>query len=94
MMNKEQKKNYIADMTAQFENSEAVLVTHYQGLTVTQLDELRKQMREHGIQFKITKNRINKLDLANYKCKELINLFCSLSNDSIEGLHCVYCSSF
>ena len=55
MMNKEQKKNYITDMTAQFENSEAVLVTHYQGLTMSQLDELRKQMREHGIQFKITK---------------------------------------
>ena len=55
MMNKEQKKNYITEMTANFENSEAVLVTHYQGLTVKQLDELRKQMREQGIQFKITK---------------------------------------
>ena len=43
MMNKEQKKNYITEMTANFENSEAVLVTHYQGLTVKQLDELRKQ---------------------------------------------------
>ena len=75
MMNKEQKKNYIADMTAKFENSEAVLVTHYQGLTVTQLDELRKQMREHGIQFKITKNKITKLALANSRCKDLANLF-------------------
>ena len=75
MMNKEQKKNYITDITAQFENSEAVLVTHYQGLTMTQLDELRKQMREHGIQFKITKNRITKLALAKSKCKDLANLF-------------------
>ena len=56
MMNKEQKKDYISNMTAQFENSEAVLVTHYQGLTMSQLDQLRKEMREHGIQFKITKN--------------------------------------
>ena len=31
MMNKEQKKNYIAEMTTQFENSKAVMVTHYQG---------------------------------------------------------------
>ena len=74
-MNKEQKKNYIANMAAQFENSEAVLVTHYQGLTMTQLDELRKQMREHGIQFKITKNRITKLALAKSKCKDLADLF-------------------
>ena len=90
MMNKEQKKNYIADMTAQFENSEAVLVTHYQGLTVIQLDELRKQMREHGIQFKITKNRITKLALANSKCKDLVNLFTgptavALSKDAISS---------
>jgi large subunit ribosomal protein L10 len=74
-MNKEQKKDYITDITAQFENSEAVLVTHYQGLTMTQLDELRKQMREHGIQFKITKNRITKLALAKSRCKDLANLF-------------------
>ena len=32
MMNREQKKSYISEMTAQFENSESVLVTHYQGI--------------------------------------------------------------
>tara|TARA_B110000438_G_C15734444_1_gene615684 strand:+ start:795 stop:1298 length:504 start_codon:yes stop_codon:yes gene_type:complete len=74
-MNKEQKKNYIADITAKFENSEAVLVTHYQGLTMTQLDELRSQMREHGIKFQITKNRITKIALEKTKCKDLTNLF-------------------
>jgi len=88
MMNKEQKKNYIKEMTAQFENSEAVLVTHYQGLSVKQLDELRKKMREHGVKFKITKNRITKLALKNSKCKDLTNLFTgptavALSEDAI-----------
>ena len=87
-MNKEQKKNYISEMTAQFENSEAVLVTHYQGLTVKQLDELRKQMRMHGIKFKITKNRITKIALQNSKCKNLTDLFVgptavALSEDAI-----------
>ena len=75
MMNKEQKKNYIEEMTSKFENSKAVMVTHYQGLTMTQLDELRAKMREHGIIFKITKNRITKLALEKSKCKELSNLF-------------------
>ena len=88
MMNKEQKRNYISEMTAQFDKSEAVLVTHYQGLTVKQLDDLRKQMREHGIQFKITKNRITKLALEKTKCKDLANLFTgptavALSKDAI-----------
>ena len=75
MMNKEQKKNYIKEISAQFESSEAVLVTHYQGLNMTQLDELRSKMREKGIVFKITKNRITKLALEKTKCKELSNLF-------------------
>ena len=75
MMNKEQKKNYISEMTVQFENSKAVMVTHYQGLTMPQLDELRSKMREKGIVFKITKNRITKLALKKTKCKDLSNLF-------------------
>jgi len=75
MMNKEQKKQYIKDMSNQFDKSEAVIVAHYQGLTVSQLDELRKRMREHGIIFKITKNRITKLALEKTKCKDISNLF-------------------
>jgi large subunit ribosomal protein L10 len=74
-MNKEQKKNYISEIALQFENSEAVLVTHYQGLNMNQLDELRSKMRDHGIQFKITKNRITKIALEKTKCKDLSSLF-------------------
>ena len=75
MMNKEQKKDYITEMESQFNNNEAVMVTHYQGLTMSQLDDLRSQMREHGIKFKITRNRITKLAIEKTKCKDLSNLF-------------------
>ena len=88
MMSKEQKKQYISTMQDQFDKSEAVIVTHYQGLTMSQLDDLRNRMREHGIQFKITKNRITKLALEKTKCKELSDLFSgptavALSKDAI-----------
>ena len=75
MMTKEQKKVYIDEMSKQFENSKAVMVTHYQGLTMPQIDELRSKMREHGIIFKITKNRITKLALEKTRCKDLASLF-------------------
>ena len=75
MMSKEKKQVYINEMSSQLDKAEAVIVAHYQGLTVKQLDELRKKMREHGIQFKITKNRITKLALEKTKCKDLTNLF-------------------
>ena len=88
MMNKDQKKLYIKDMASKFDTTEAIIVTHYQGLTVTQLDDLRKKMREHGIKFKITNNRITKLALDKTKSKELSELFSgptaiALSNDAI-----------
>jgi len=88
MMNKDQKKKYIDEMSNKFDKSEAVIVTHYQGLTVSQLDDLRKKMREHGIIFKITKNRITKLALEKTKCKDISNLFSgptavALSEDAI-----------
>ncbi len=88
MMSKDKKQIYIEDMKTQFDNSQAVIVAHYQGLTVNQLDELRAQMREHGIIFKITKNRITKLALEKTRCKDLSELFTgptavALSDDAI-----------
>ena len=75
MMNKEKKKTYIEEMKKFFTSRSSVFVTHYQGLTVKQIDELREEMRKHGILFKITKNRITKLALGDSKFKKLENLF-------------------
>ena len=75
MMNKDKKKNYIEEMKNFFKKTSSVLVTHYQGLTVKQIDGLREEMRKHGILFKITKNRITKLALEGSKFKKLENLF-------------------
>ena len=88
MMNKNKKKEYIKEMSNYFDKSKAVIVAHYQGLTVAQLDKLRKEMRQHGIIFKITKNRITKLALEKTKSKDLAKLFSgptavALSDDAI-----------
>ena len=74
-MNKDKKKTYIGEMKSFFKKTSSVFVTHYQGLTVNQIDKLREEMRKHGILFKITKNRITKLALEGSKFKKLENLF-------------------
>ena len=88
MMNKDKKKTYIEEMKSFFKKTSSVFVTHYQGLTVKQIDKLREEMRKHGILFKITKNRITKLALEGSKFKKLENLFTgptaiALSEDAI-----------
>ena len=74
-MNKNKKKSYIEEMKGFFKKTTSVFVTHYQGLTVKDIDQLRSEMRKHGILFKITKNRITKLALEGSKFKKLENLF-------------------
>ena len=74
-MNKNKKKTYIEEMKNFFTKTSSVFVTHYQGLSVKQIDQLRAEMRKHGILFKITKNRITKLALEGTKFKKLENLF-------------------
>ena len=75
MIHKDKKKSYIEEMKNFFKKTSSIFVTHYQGLTVKQIDKLREEMRKHGILFKITKNRITKLALEGSKFKKLENLF-------------------
>ena len=75
MMNKEKKKIYVKEMKNFFSKNSSVFVTHYQGLSIKQIDEMKSEMRKHGVFFKITKNRITKLALEGTKFKKLENLF-------------------
>ena len=75
MMNKEAKKNYIEEMKKNFTSNESVMIAQYQGLNVTELDELRKELRDKGILFKITKNRITKIAIKETPVKDLEKYF-------------------
>mgnify|MGYP006164989693 FL=1 len=88
MMNKEAKKNYIEEMKKNFASNESVMIAQYQGLNVTELDDLRKQLREKDILFKVTKNKITKLAIKDSPVKELEKYFtgptaAALSSDPI-----------
>ena len=75
MMNKEAKKIYVEDMKKNFSSNDSVMIAQYQGLNVTELDELRKELRDKGILFKITKNRITKIAIKDTPVKDLEKYF-------------------
>ncbi len=52
-----------------------MLVTHFSGLTVAEMEDLRSQMREAGASFKVTKNRLTRLALEGTKFQNLNDLF-------------------
>ena len=75
MMNKEAKKNYVEEMKKNFSSNESVMIAQYQGLNVNELDKLRKELREKGIIFKVTKNRITKIAIKDTPIKDLEKFF-------------------
>lgn len=58
MMNKENKAVIVEEITERLQNSNAVYLTNYQGLTVSQSNDLRMRFRKAGIEFKVLKNTL------------------------------------
>lgn len=59
-MDKTQKAEAVEELNGIFAESGSVVVAHYTGLTVSELEDLRRQMRAEGALFKIAKNRLAK----------------------------------
>ena len=74
-MKRSDKKDFVKKIKDDLKTSSSVVVAHYSGLSVLETDELRKEMRENGAKFKITKNRLTKLALAETHFKEITDLF-------------------
>ncbi len=74
-MNREEKKQLLDDLHELFNGSEVVVVSHYKGLTVAEVSELRNAVRKAGAGFRVTKNRITKLALKDTKFEGLADLF-------------------
>ena len=74
-MNREEKTLLLNEMNELISNSEAVVVSHYRGLTVAEMGELRKKARELGAELRVTKNRITRLALKGTKFEGLDEFF-------------------
>ena len=74
-MDRTQKEEQVSSLRKIFEVAELVVVTHYAGLTVSELGDLRGKMREAGASFKETKNRLTKLALAGTKFEGTAEMF-------------------
>jgi len=70
-----QKEELVTELKAAFDKTSSVVVTHYSGLTVAEMTDLRNRMREAGAQFRVTKNRLTKLALDGTKCDPLTPYF-------------------
>lgn len=56
----EQKKQVVNEIVDKLKNSESVIIFQYQGMTVEELSDLRRQLREVESDVKVYKNTLLK----------------------------------
>lgn len=74
-MNRTEKEAEVKELHDRFANDEAVVVTHYSGLTVAQITELRTELRKEGATFKVTKNSLAKIALKGTRFEQVQEMF-------------------
>jgi len=74
-VNRDEKKQLLDELHELIGGSEIVVISHYKGLTVAEVSELRDAIRKAGAGFRVTKNRITKLALKDTKFEGLVDLF-------------------
>ncbi len=57
-ISKDKKNELVADLTELLSNAKTTVYAKYQGLTVAELQDLRKAAREANVQIKVVKNRL------------------------------------
>ncbi len=74
-VNRAEKREFVTWLNEAFRKSGSVVVAHYSGLTVSQMNDLRSKMGEAGGAVKVAKNRLAKIALQGTESESIVGLF-------------------
>jgi large subunit ribosomal protein L10 len=66
-----QKEKVVEELGQIFESSGVVVVAHYEGLTVAEMQDLRARARDNGSSVRVAKNRLAKIALQGKACESI-----------------------
>ena len=78
-MDRAQKEKVVEELGQIFESSGVVVVAHYEGLTVANMQALRAQMRAVGGSVRVAKNKLAKIALEGKPCESIGNLLTGMT---------------
>ncbi|MAY31060.1 MAG: 50S ribosomal protein L10 [Pseudomonadota bacterium] len=78
-MDRAQKEKLVEELGQIFESSGVVVVAHYAGLTVAEMQDLRSRMREAGGAVRVAKNRLAKIALEGKPCESIGTLLSGMT---------------
>lgn len=70
-MDRARKEQVVEELGQIFESSGVVVVAHYDGMTVAEMQDLRAQMRDAGGAVRVAKNRLAKIALDGKPCESI-----------------------
>ena len=74
-MDRAEKRELVTGLNEAFSNAGSVVVAHYAGITVAQMNDLRSKMRVAGGTVKVAKNRLARIALQGTESESIQNLF-------------------
>jgi large subunit ribosomal protein L10 len=69
-----QKQAFVTELQGILRDTSCIVVTHYSGLNVAAISDLRRRMKEAGATFRVTKNRLSKLALEDTPFNSMADL--------------------
>lgn len=74
-MERAEKREFVTELNEVFKASGSVVVAHYAGVTVAQMNDFRSKMRAAGGTVKVAKNRLAKIALQGTESEGMTSLF-------------------
>ncbi|WP_108484938.1 50S ribosomal protein L10 [Oceaniglobus ichthyenteri] len=78
-MDRAQKEKVVEELGQIFESSGVVVVAHYAGMTVAEMQDLRARMREAGGSVRVAKNKLAKIALEGSDSATLADLLTGMT---------------
>ena len=74
-MDRAAKRALVTSLNSVFKDTGVIVVAHYAGLTVAQMTDYRRRIKEVGGKVKVAKNRLAKLALKDTDAAGIVDLF-------------------
>lgn len=74
-LSRAEKEQVVATWNEKLQTAEMVVVTQYAGSTVSEMSELRGELRANGAQYKVLKNKLARLAIKGTKFEHLNDMF-------------------
>lgn len=94
-MSRARKQEEVKQLEGLFADGELIVLTHYSGLSVAQMTDLRAKVREQEACFKVTKNTLAKIAIKGTRFEGVADLFAgptgmAMSKDPVAAARAVY----